>query len=79
MESLLCARHHAEDTQTWPRMAQILFLLKTFSLCGQLSLPLPMSPSLCSHASRGDRSQCPQVTFSGILCTCFGSNSRFVF
>lgn len=41
------------------------------------STSAPARPrSLPQHVSPHLYSQCPQVTFSGVLCTCFGSNIR---
>lgn len=69
MEPLLCARHPARDGRAWPGQHTHRFPgTKASPLVQPRALPQPES---LSH------SQCPQVTFSGILCTCFGSTIRF--
>ena len=70
MEPLLCARHPAGDGRAWPGQHTHRFpaTKRASPLVRPRSLPHPES---LSH------SQCPQVTFPGILCTCFGSTIRF--
>lgn len=80
MESLVCARL---GRPYWGRLkagkscALVVFTKDNalFSLqlvLWQISLPLADLIAL-------GRDPCPQLTFSGILCTCFGSGVWFVF
>lgn len=64
MEPLLCARHLPEMAGRGQDNTRDFPAANLTHLCG---------PTLCHSLSTLSHSQCPQVTASGILCTCFGS------